>query len=39
MKIINLHMEDEVYYKLVELKGKLKCNNWNELMKKIVEGK
>jgi predicted CopG family antitoxin len=36
MKNINMELTDELYYKLVELKGKFKADKWDELMALLV---
>jgi len=30
-------LSDDLYYKLVELKGRLKARTWNEFLAKVVE--
>jgi len=36
-KIIHIKVPEDDYYKLIELKGKLKANNWRDLMRKVIE--
>lgn len=36
-KIVTLKIDEEVYFKLVTLKGKLRCKTWDELFEKIVK--
>lgn len=35
MKQMRFELDDDTYHKLVELKGRLKANDWPDLMKKI----
>lgn len=31
------NVDEKLYYKLLELKGKLKCKTYSELLKKLIE--
>lgn len=33
---ITLKIEEDIYFKLMALKAKLKCKTWDELFKKII---
>ena len=33
---VSIRVPDEAYFKLVELKGKLKCKNWTEFATKLI---
>lgn len=36
-KTIHIKLEDNEYYQLVELKGKLKTDTWEDLVKKVIK--
>ncbi|MCG2782001.1 MAG: hypothetical protein L6243_00265 [Candidatus Altiarchaeales archaeon] len=37
VKTIHIRLDDDVYYGLIQLKGKLQVDEWKDLMRKIVE--
>jgi len=37
MRSIKVKLEDEVFYSLIELKGKFQCKDWPTFFNKIVE--
>jgi len=32
-----MKIDEEIYFKLVALKGKLRCKTWDELFKKLIK--
>jgi hypothetical protein len=36
-KILHVKLPKEVYYNLVEMKGRLRAKDWKEFMEKVVE--
>lgn len=38
MKLLQIRIEDEdLYYKLIEIKGKMKARTWIDFLKKVSE--
>jgi len=37
MKKINISLTDDLYFKLVEWKGKLRAPNWAKFFEKVIE--
>jgi len=37
MVTLSIRINDDLYYKLVKLKGELKCKNWEEFIRKVAE--
>jgi len=37
MKKINISLTDDLYFKLVEWKGKLKATSWAKFFEKVIE--
>ena len=37
MKALNFNLEDEVYFKLLELKAKLHARDWQDFVRKVLE--
>jgi predicted CopG family antitoxin len=36
-KLVTIKISEDIYFKLVALRGKLKCKTWDELLRKIAE--
>jgi len=36
-KTLHIRVSEELYYKLVELKGKMKAKDWPDLLQKVIE--
>lgn len=37
MKALNFNLEDEIYFKLVELKARLHAEDWQDFVRKVLE--
>jgi len=37
VKVLHIKVDDDVYFKLIELKGKLKARDWAELIEKVLK--
>jgi len=35
-KMVTMKIDENIYFDLISLKGKLKCKTWDELFKKII---
>lgn len=35
-KLVTMKVSEELFFKLLELKGRLKCKTWEELYEKIL---
>jgi len=35
-RVVHLKLEDETYFELLQLKGKVKADNWGDLVRKVI---
>jgi len=36
-KLVTIKISEDIYFKLIALKGKLKCKTWDELLRKVTK--
>ncbi|MDI6903766.1 MAG: hypothetical protein QMC77_08545 [Methanocellales archaeon] len=37
MKSLNIKVDDDLYYRMVEMKGKLRAADWEQFMERVVD--
>lgn len=37
VKTVHFFLPEDVYFQLIELKGKLRAENWSEFMEKVID--
>ena len=37
MSVVRIPISEEIYWKLLELKGRLRAKTWDELFRKVLE--